>query len=79
MNNGYAVRVKQDLTAELFVCELLVVPQFPGASIFNSAPSGKPPLETVSADEVTDYINMTLESFMIKIDNVDKLKEEFND
>lgn len=80
LHNGYAVRVRQDLTSEYYVCELLVVPQFPGASIFNSAPAaGKPPLETVSPDEVTDFINMTLESFMIPIDNVNNLKEEFND
>ena len=79
LGNGHAVQVREDLTEEYYVCQLLVVPQFPGASIYNSAPSGEPIFETVSSDEVTDYINTTLEAFMIQVDNVNKLQEEFDD
>lgn len=74
--NGYAVEVRQDSSYDKFVCQLMIVPQFPGASIYNSVKAGKPPLETTSRDEVTEFINLAIESFMLE---VTELKEDLDD
>ena len=74
--NGYAVEVRQDSGYDNFVCQLLIVPHFPGASIYNSVKAGKPPLETTSRDEVTEFIDLAIESFMLE---VTELKEDLNE
>lgn len=74
--NGHAVRVRQAAEYDKFVCELLIVPQFPGASIYNSVRAGEPPLETNSRDDVTEFINTAVEAFMLE---VTKLQEKPDD
>lgn len=74
--NGHAVRVRQSAGRDIFVCELLIVPQFPGASIYNSVRAGEPPLETTIRDDVTEFINTAVEAFMLE---VTKLQENPDD
>ena len=59
--NGYAVEVRQSSKYDNFVCQLLIVPQFPGASIYNSVKAPKPPMETTFPEDVTEFINTTID------------------
>ena len=77
--NGHLVKVTQHLAYDKFVCETLLMPQFPGASIYNSVASGDESMHTTLRDDVTIFIDAVIENHMLEVQDPEKLKEEFND
>jgi hypothetical protein len=77
--NGHLVRVSQHQAYDKFVCDVLLVPQFPGASIYNSVSTNTASMHTTNRYDVTVFINTVIEDYMLEVNQLEKLKEEFND
>lgn len=78
IGNGQGVQVTQENQYNLFQCELYIIPQFPGASVYNSVKADEDVLMTSSQTEVTEFIDAAIESHMLEV-SLDELKGEFID
>lgn len=77
--NAHLVKITESTTEEYFLCEIFIIPQFPGASIYNSVRSNEPQFETASADEVTKFIDQVMETYLVPVDNIQQLQEASDD
>lgn len=78
IGNGQGVQVTQENKYNLFQCELYIIPQFPGASVYNSVKADEDVLMTSLQTEVTEFIDAAIESHMLEV-SLDELKGEFID
>ena len=78
IGNGQGVQVTQENKYNLYQCELYIIPQFPGASVYNSVKASGDVYMTFLQDEVTEFIDAAIESHMLEV-SLDELKGEFND
>lgn len=79
IGNGHAVQVTKHKDAELYTCEIYIIPQFHGASIYNSVKSSLPAEMTFKRAEVDNFIDNAVEQFMVEVKSSQDLMKEFND
>jgi hypothetical protein len=77
--NGHLVKISESTTEESFSCEIHIIPQFPGASIYNSVRSHEPRFLTASASEVTRFIDQVVETYLVPVADIQELQEVQND
>lgn len=79
IGNGHGIQVTQENKYNLFQCELYIIPQFAGASVYNSIKADGDVYMTSLQTEVTEFIDAAIESHMLEVGSLDELKGEFND
>ena len=77
--NGHLVKILESTVEEAYICEVYIIPQFPGASIYNSVRSNEPRVPATSADQVTKFIDQVVESYLVPVNNIQQLQEESDD
>ena len=77
--NGKAVQVTENHDTEMYICDIYIIPQFAGSSIYNIAKSNITTYETDSAEGVTSYIDYVAHKYMVEVSSASDLGEEFND
>ena len=77
--NGKAVQVIQNHDEGMYICDIYIIPQFAGSSIYNIVKSNITTYETDSAEGVTTYIDYVADKYMVEVTSVVDLGEEFND
>lgn len=79
VGNGHAVQVTTHKALKVYTCEIYIIPQFHGASIYNSVKSSFPSEMTFNQDEVDNFIDNAVEQFMVEVKSSQDLLKEFND
>lgn len=77
VGNGRAVQVTHNHMTEMYICEVYIIPQFVGASIYNSAKANIPTYEVDSHDGVTAYIDYIAAKYMMEVTSAADLGKEF--
>lgn len=79
VGNGHAVQVTKHSGKELYTCEIYIIPQFAGASIYNSVKASLDSEMTFKRSEVDNFIDNAVEQFMVEVKSSQDLLKEFND